>query len=97
MTYLVVIAWFYVALMMSLAEAFSTQGSILGAIVTLFLYGIGPIALVVYLMGTPARRKARQAQEQRKADSSLGQPDASRHATRTSEQAGIPSVGEENR
>jgi Kef-type K+ transport system membrane component KefB len=97
MTYLVVIAWFYVALMMSLAEAFSTQGSILGAIVTLFLYGIGPIALVVYLMGTPARRKARQAQEQREASSSFVQPDAGRHATGTSEQAGTPSVGEENR
>lgn len=97
MTYLVVIAWFYVALMMSLAEAFSTQGSILGAIVTLFLYGIGPIALVVYLMGTPARRQARRAREQREAASSLGQPDTGGHATGTSEQAGIPSVGEENR
>lgn len=97
MTYLVVIAWFYVALMMSLAEAFSTQGSILGAIITLFLYGIGPIALVIYLMGTPARRKARQAQEEREATSNFVQPDAGRHAARASEQAGIPSVGEENR
>jgi Kef-type K+ transport system membrane component KefB len=97
MTYLVVIAWFYVALMMSLAEAFSTQGNILGAIVTLFLYGIGPIALVVYLMGTPARRQARRAREQSEAASSLGQPDTGGHATGTSEQAGIPSVGEENR
>lgn len=97
MTYLVVIAWFYVALMMSLAEAFSTQGSILGAIVTLFLYGIGPIALVVYLMGTSARRKARRAQEQHEATSSFVQPDAGRHAAGASQQGGVPAVREENR
>jgi hypothetical protein len=56
--YLVVIAWIYVVLMMSIAEATNSTGSLLGATVTFLLYGVGPAALVVYLMGAPARSKA---------------------------------------
>ena len=97
MTYLVVIAWFYVALMMSLAEAFSSQGTVLGAIVTLFLYGIGPIALVVYLMGTPSRRKARKAQEQQEVQAQLLQPDAGSHTPGAAEPLAVPPVREEQR
>lgn len=64
--YLVVIAWIYVVLMMSIAEATNTTGTLLGAVVTFVLYGVGPVALVVYLMGAPARSKAlkkRRAEE----------------------------------
>ena len=64
--YLVVIAWIYVVLMMSVAEATNTTGTVLGALVTFVLYGLGPVALVVYLMRTPARNKAlkkRRAEE----------------------------------
>ena len=67
--YLVVIAWLYVVLMMSVAEATNTTGTLLGAIITFFLYGLAPVALVVYLMGAPARSKAikkRNAQEREK-------------------------------
>ena len=56
--YLIVIAWIYVVLMMSVAEATNTTGTVLGAIVTFVLYGLGPVALVVYLMRAPARNKA---------------------------------------
>ena len=56
--YLVVIAWLYVVLMMSVAEATNTNGTLLGAIITFFLYGLAPVALVVYLMGAPARSRA---------------------------------------
>lgn len=56
--YIVVIAWIYVVLMMSVAEATNTTGTVLGAIVTFVLYGALPVALVVYLMGAPARNKA---------------------------------------
>ena len=56
--YLVVIAWIYVVLMMSVAEATNTTGTVLGAMVTFVLYGLGPVALVVYLMRAPARNKA---------------------------------------
>ncbi|MBT9491071.1 MAG: hypothetical protein IV107_01705 [Paucibacter sp.] len=62
--YLIAIAWGYVALMMALAEATSSQGSILGAIVTLLLYGVLPISIVLYLLGTPHRKKARLRQQQ---------------------------------
>lgn len=75
--YLVVIAWLYVALMMAIAEATHARGSLLGALVTFFMYGLGPVALVVYLMATPARRRARRtAQAQALAQASVEQPDA---------------------
>ncbi|OWQ93428.1 hypothetical protein CDN99_02850 [Roseateles aquatilis] len=61
--YLVPIAWMYVVLMMALAEAFSTQGTVLGAIVTFVLYGLLPLSIVMYLMGTPRRRAARRKAE----------------------------------
>lgn len=61
--YLIAIAWIYVALMMAVAEATHANGTVLGAIVTFLLYGLGPVALVVYLMQSPARRKAIKARE----------------------------------
>lgn len=61
--YLVVIAWLYVAVMMAVVEATSSNGTVLGAIVTLLLYGVAPISLVVYLMGSPFRRKAIRQRE----------------------------------
>ncbi len=57
--YLVAIAWMYVVLMMAAAEATSAQGTVLGAVFTLLLYGVMPLAIVLYVMGTPARRRAR--------------------------------------
>jgi hypothetical protein len=56
--YLVVIAWTYVVLLMSVAEATNSTGSVLGALVTFVLYGLLPISIVVYLMRAPARNKA---------------------------------------
>ena len=61
--YLVVIAWIYVVLMMSVAEATHSNGTLLGALLTFVLYGLGPVALVVYLMGAPARSKAIKQRE----------------------------------
>ncbi len=71
--YIVAIAWLYVALMMAIAEATHARGSLLGALVTFFLYGVGPVALVVYLLATPARRRARRTAQ---AQASAEQPDA---------------------
>ena len=56
--YLIVIAWIYVVLMMAVAEATNTTGTVMGGIVTFFMYGVGPAGLLIYLMGTPARNKA---------------------------------------
>jgi hypothetical protein len=61
--YIVVIGWLYVAVMMAVAEANHPNGTLLGALVTFVLYGVGPVALVVYLFGRGARRKAREARE----------------------------------
>ena len=61
--YLVLIAWIYVALMMAVAEATSPVGSVLGAVFTFLLYGVLPMGVVAYIMGTPARRRAIQAKE----------------------------------
>ena len=64
--YIVVIAWLYVALMMAIAEATNNTGTVLGAIITFVLYGVGPVGLLIYLMSTPVRKKrikARQAQQ----------------------------------
>jgi mannose/fructose/N-acetylgalactosamine-specific phosphotransferase system component IID len=62
--YIVPIAWLYVALMMSVAEATNTNGTILGGILTFILYGILPISIIVYVMGAPNRKKARLAAEE---------------------------------
>jgi hypothetical protein len=56
--YLIVIAWIYVVLMMSVAEATNSSGTVLGAVITFVLYGVVPAALVAYLMSAPARNRA---------------------------------------
>lgn len=61
--YLVAIAWLYVVVLMALAEGLGPSGSWLGAAVTLALYGLLPLAIALYLIGTPARRAARRRKE----------------------------------
>jgi hypothetical protein len=61
--YLVAIAWMYVVVMMSVAEATAANGTVLGAVVTFVFYGVLPCVILMYLMGTPMRRKALRAQE----------------------------------
>ena len=61
--YIVAIGWSYVVLMMVLAEALGPGGSVLGALVTLLLYGVLPLGIVLYVGGTRARVRARRAAE----------------------------------
>ncbi len=70
--YLIAIAWAYVALMMAAAEALSPQGTLFGAFITLMLYGVLPLGLLLYILGTPGRR--------RRAAQSSAQADAGSHA-----------------
>lgn len=96
--YLIVIAWLYVTLMMALAEAFSTQGSVLGAIITFVMYGALPMSLLVYIMGTPLRRKAKRREEQLNPTvitGSTAQPDASGHAPALPEDPAVAPVRKE--
>ncbi|QIL83798.1 hypothetical protein G7047_09280 [Diaphorobacter sp. HDW4A] len=82
---LVVIAWLYVTLMMAVAEATATNGSLLGALITFALYGLLPVSIIVYVFSTPVRKHMRkireeqvmrqwQAQQQDTAESNLSQP-----------------------
>ena len=60
---IVAIGWAYVVLMMVLAEALGPGGSVLGAIITLLLYGVLPITLVLYVGGARGRARARRHAE----------------------------------
>ena len=61
--HIVAVAWIFVVVLMAAAEAASTQGTLLGAFFTLVLYGALPLGIVLYVVGTPARRRARLASE----------------------------------
>ncbi len=56
--YIVAIAWIYVVLMMAV-----TEQSVAAAVMTLLFYGVAPLALFLWLFGTPSRRRARLAAE----------------------------------
>jgi hypothetical protein len=77
--YIIAIAWLYVALMAAIVEALAPNGTLLGAFFTLLLYGVLPLTIVLYVFGSPARRRARQRAE-RAAAESAAQPDGSGHA-----------------
>ena len=77
MLYLVALGWMYVVLLMTVAEALAPSGSLLGAIITFIFYGLLPLAIVLYLVGTPARRRALRAAEA--LQRSASQPDGNRH------------------
>lgn len=82
--HIVPIAWMFVVILMTLAEATSTQGTLLGAFFTFVLYGVLPLAIVMYLIGTPARRAARRRAEASSAESSgRAEGDAGGHAPGT--------------
>ena len=91
--YIVVIAWFYVVVLMAVVEAASSNGTVLGAIITLALYGVLPLTIVLYIFGTPARKRklhAQQLQERAEwqakaaqATQESVQPHTSGHATGT--------------
>ena len=83
MLYLVGIGWMYVVLLMTLAEALSPNGGLLGASITFVFYGVLPLAILLYLLSTPARRRALRAREaaaSAAAGTSAAQPDRSGHA-----------------
>lgn len=94
--YLVPIAWLYVTLMMAIAEATNSNGTVFGAIVTFVLYGALPVTLVVYLMGTPGRRKAIRAREAASSTTSAGtgDPDTGGHTTAAAQNDAIAPVRE---
>ena len=84
--YLVAIAWTYVVVLMTVVEATAENGSVLGAVITFFLYGALPLLIALYLLGTPGRRRARKLAEaaavesaRRTASAGAVDPDRSGH------------------
>ena len=58
--YIVAIGWIYVVLMMSITET-----SVIAGVMTFFLYGILPLGVILYLLGTPERKSRRLAAEKK--------------------------------
>ena len=56
--YIVAIAWLYVVLMMSV-----TEQSVIAGIMTFLLYGVFPVVIILYLMGSPQRKRRRAEAE----------------------------------
>lgn len=104
--YLIVIAWTYVTLMMAVAEATSPNGTVLGAVITFALYGMLPMGILVYILGTPSRKraiKAREAAEQAAYDAeqaattatASAAPDAGGEASASAEGPAVAAVRKE--
>ena len=50
--YLIAIAWLYVALLAAV-----TDTTVVGGVLTFIFYGLAPMALFLWLFGTPTRRR----------------------------------------
>ncbi len=68
--YIIAIAWLYVTLLMA-----ATEPSITAGILTFLFYGLLPCGLLLWLLGTPQRKRKRDAIKQTSLDDQLGQPD----------------------
>ncbi len=56
--HIVAIAWIYVVFMMSI-----TEHSVIAGVMTFLLYGVLPLAIILYVMGAPQRRRRRKEAE----------------------------------
>lgn len=65
--YVIAIGWLYVTLLMAATEPNVTAG-----LLTFVFYGAAPLALLLWLLGTPRRRLAREA-----LDDAVGKDDGS--------------------
>lgn len=79
--HIVAIGWMYVVLMVAVVEALSSNGTVLGAVFTFLLYGLLPMSIVLYVLGTPARKRALRAREAAAAAAAVSvAPDGHGHA-----------------
>ena len=74
--YLILIAWLYVTLMMAIAEATNPVGTVLGGVLTFIFYGLLPMAIVGYILGTPARKRRLKARREKEQQEWLAQQQA---------------------
>lgn len=64
--YIVALAWIYVVLMMSITET-----SVVAGVMTFVMYGVIPVTIILYVMGTPGRRRRRLLAEKMQRDAAL--------------------------
>ena len=64
--YIIAIGWLYVVLMMAITET-----SIIAGLMTFLFYGLVPLAVFLWLFGTPQRRRSMTAKQH------AGKPDGS--------------------
>lgn len=71
--YIVAIAWLLVVLLMSV-----TENSVVAGVMTFVFYGFLPVLIILYLTGTPQRKRNRLLAEQaarRAAENVTAEPD----------------------
>jgi hypothetical protein len=56
--YIIAIGWIFVTLLMALTET-----NLIAGLLTFGLYGLAPLALLLWLLGTPERRRRLAARE----------------------------------
>ena len=76
---IVALAWSYVVLLMAASEAASPSGTLLGAFVTLLLYGALPLPIVLYVLGAPRRRERRRRNAEDSTLAARANPDRRGH------------------
>ncbi|WP_432259920.1 hypothetical protein [Cupriavidus sp. TMH.W2] len=67
--YIVAIGWLYVALMMAI-----TEHNVVAGVATFLMYGLAPVALVLYILGTPGRRRRKAEAERAQAAKEAAAP-----------------------
>ncbi|MFU2489850.1 hypothetical protein [Thauera sp. WH-1] len=56
--YLIPIAWLYVAILVAISE-----DTIVAGVLTFIFWGLAPLALFMWIFGTPARRRRQRERE----------------------------------
>jgi hypothetical protein len=68
--YIVAIAWLYVVLLAAISDS-----TVIGGVLTFIFWGLAPLALFLWLSGTPARRRsARPGEEETDANDRADSP-----------------------
>ena len=63
--YIIAIGWLWVAFMMAI-----TEPSVVSALLTFLFYGLLPCSLLMYLLGTPGRRRRQKKAEMARSEAS---------------------------
>ena len=63
--YIVAIAWIYVVGMMAI-----TEPSIVAGVMTFLLYGVFPLSIILYVIGSPQRKRNRANAQKKERDAS---------------------------